>query len=81
VRDEGRRPGPPPWSGPPSSARALATVYTSGVRDRFKEISPNIEPQVNGSRVGLRRAELRRLGDDQGGEAAEEVVSPRAEHD
>jgi hypothetical protein len=37
VRKRGRRPGPPPWSGPPSVARALATLYTTVARDRFNK--------------------------------------------
>src|SRR5688500_16329877 len=49
---KGRRSGPPPWSGPPSSARALATLYTTDgprpVQRPAEEISSSVESRVDG---------------------------------
>src|SRR5688572_10900201 len=53
--NEGRRPGPPPWSGPPSVARALAALYTTmtpqTVQRLREEISLIVEAQVSGGQV------------------------------
>lgn len=47
VRKQRRRPGPPPWSRPPSVARALATHYTTAARKRFNVPAQKFRPTSN----------------------------------